>query len=115
MIMTFAVIFPSPGTARVRDSCSGHLTQIRIRFARSSSLFAASVFSAFPSRSSALASSESIRFLLIRLGAGRVRLASGREGREAIDDFETRLSIRQFLFFDLRRKRVWILLVEDFL
>ena len=45
MTITLAVAFPSPGTATVREACKGHLMQVRIRLAKSSSRFAAIRFS----------------------------------------------------------------------
>src|SRR5207248_8110530 len=94
IIITLAEDLPSPGTAIVRDLCRGHLMQTRMRLARSSIFFAASVVD------------DTLGLSIFR------EPPRGRE-RETLGNAGARLSISQLLFFDFAGNCFWIILVED--
>src|SRR5438477_1700269 len=113
MIITLAEILPSPGTATVRDWCSGHLMQTRIFLAKPSNCFIAGDF--------VTSGFGSISFLeisgaLFRRGLrAPSRLGRARTVNEGFSDPAARLSIRQLLLFYLRRHGSRIFLMENFL
>src|SRR5712671_6676601 len=109
MIMARGVILPSPGTARLRDSCKGHFTQIRIRFARSSSRFSARVFPPFPSALRAVAGF----FWIFAVSLPLCPLCKEWRVEAADETFGPRLSISQFLLFQLRWQVIRIIVPQN--